>query len=334
MILLSAAASLLICSATAGSSPYTLVIHKKDNTRIEVKTEDLQKMEFVETPEAPELNPGDTGTVFPPGVTATSGFWDVDKAYAGVLGSDPRYVDDGLMCWACATAGLLQWWLDDYERVYGQPYSLRVPLDETSLFYSTPVMDEFTRSFKNKGYKQDLGIEWFASGPESLTANFNGEIPFKESYEKYAGNFMGIPLQKIRELITYKEMWTHYGAGAGLSYTVDEFKIVLSRDLLDLLEKGPLAVSVVDSSHATTVWGADYVVDDNCNRIITKVYVTENTDPNLHGDYEPGCNVTWGTNRYGSPRMYYNRVEGGLNTPNDISNFTALPTWDNIQITW
>lgn len=289
-----------------------------------------------QAPPIGEMNPGDKGTVFAPGVSMTSGFVDVDKAYTP-LATDPAYGSDELMCWACSDAAILQWWLNDYQRVYGTPYPMNKQLMAESKFYSTPVMDEFTKSFVDEGYDEIKGLTWFGEGGD-INERLNGHFVFKDGYANASGNFMGIPEGKMAEkCYVNKNAYWDYGTPSGLNLTLDTFKIKWSKDIIDYLQQGPMALSVVEAGHAINLWGVDYEVDSNGNPIITHLHITENSGTVMDGNHknaiEGSCAVNWGTNRYGGHRMYY--THPSIPTHNrEFTAYTVLKSWRFFEKDW
>lgn len=297
--------------------------------------------------------PGTSGTVYPPGVSATSGFVDVDKVYEG-LSEYPSYGSDSELCAGCSMAGILQWWLNDYERVYGKPYPLAIPM-EPSRFYTTPIMDEIVQSFKNAAMDNKQVLVWFTQGITNLSQwKVNGQVAFKETSPHAHGGFMGIPWNgdydasgtpycPVVDIMKSYECWTSYENGSGRNLTDAQFKVEISKDMIRCLERGPMFLGITSgvgsSSHALTVWGCDYKVDDKGNPIITRLIISENSrgGSNTINGLEFGTGeVGWQRNSYGSPYMSLTLRTlsdgGGKNTK--IARFASLPTWEDFEITW
>lgn len=152
-----------------------------------------------------DRTPGTSGSIFPFGVSQTEGFYDVDKLTSGVNSYKSTWINDDVMCWACAYAGILQWWLDDYKIKTGQDWEMRHPdaFPEKSLCYSTPLMDVFMDACNNlPGAAQD--VLWFMSGKDTNTIVNDEQWQFKESYKYWKGGFMGMTEKEAKSYFNIK----------------------------------------------------------------------------------------------------------------------------------
>lgn len=293
--------AMIAIPAAVVAESYKLVISTKDGRKIELSTQDIEKMEVVtvgaenpapdpETP-APEVyKPGDTGFVFPPGVDLNGGFVDVDKvgklAPYGYTGTDEE------LCWACSTAGMIQWWLNDYKRATGIEYPLRIALPAESKCYSTPVMDVLAQAFYQDAGNPGYVLQWFFTGmPNAVSSyNLNGHAAFNLSYPYVQGNFAG--MSKDDYAIYVSKQVNSYYLYNGLSEK--EVKVKASADIIGWLKDGPLYIDINGGNHALTCWGVKYTVDINSHPIITNIYFAENDL--LAGNIKGGLNsssVTW-----------------------------------------
>lgn len=226
---------------------------------------------MAETPQT-GLRPGDTGYVFPPGVSLNGGFVDVDKVKDltryGYTGTDEE------LCWACSTAGMIQWWLNDYREATGHPYPLRIALPAESKCYSTPVMDVLAQAFYHDAGRPDYVFQWFFMGMPNSVASYtlNGHPAFNSAYTYVQGNFADMPKEDYGKYIS-KELNSYY-LYSGLSES--EERVKASADIMGWLYDGPVYLSINRGNHALSCWGVKYTVDKNSNPIITRIYYAEN----------------------------------------------------------
>lgn len=303
--------ALLIQPSVMVADNYVLVIRTKDGRAVEIATDDIEE---IEVQQKVILKPGTTGYVFPPGVDMNSGFVDVDKV--GKLDKYGYSGTDEELCWACSTAGMIQWWLNDYKRIEGQDYPLRISIPAESKCYSTPVMDLLAQAFYQDAGNPGYVLQWFFTGmPNSVsTYNLNGHPAFNLSYANVNGNFAGMTKAEYDKYFS-KEMNSYY-LYSGLSES--EVKVKASADIISWLGDGPVYIAINGGNHALTCWGVKYTVDINCKPIITQIYFAEN---DLYaGNIKGGLNVSGITWKAGDgPHM---TSTNGLNV--EINNFLPI----------
>lgn len=322
--LLASVAAMLIPAAMVAES-YVLVIKTKDGRTIELETLNIEKIEVREqqstTPNPGSYNPGDTGYIFPPGVDLNGGFIDVDKV--GKLDKFGYTGTDEELCWECSTAGMIQWWLNDYKRATGKDYALRIPLLEASKCYSTPVMDILAQAFYQDAGSPSYVLQWFFTGmPNSVgTYTVNGHPVFNSAYTHVNGNFVGMSKEDFPNYVS--KLQNSYSLYSGL--TEAEVKVKASADIIGWLTDGPLYIDINRGNHALTCWGVKYTVDVKGNPIITRIYYAENDL--LPGNIKGGLNesaITWKAGD--GPHM---NSTNGLNV--EISSFIPFKGYSSVN---
>lgn len=266
---------------TSGESYQVVAFAEKDQPTV-------YSQRFMTTSDS--YKPGELGYVFPPGVNLDSGWIDVDKV--GKLDKYGYTGNDEELCWACSTAGMIQWWLNDYKRATGSDYPLRIALPEVSKCYSTPVMDVLAQAFYHDAGNPSYVMQWFFTGmPNAINSyNINGHSAFNTSYVNVQGNFANMPKEDYEKYIS-KEL-NSYFLYNGL--TENEVKVKASADIIGWLKKGPLYIAINGGNHALTCWGVKYTVDVKGNPIITRLYYAENDL--MAGNIKGGLNesgITW-----------------------------------------
>lgn len=244
---------------------------------------------YTYTPAGDTFTPGQTGTVFAYGTDRESGWYDVDKVYQRAGEIWPG-ANDGLMCWACSTAGCLQWWIDEYEKEFGHKPDLKYAVPETSEHYSTPMMDIMVSTFPGDAYDAYKAYQWFftpIARPENMSNN--GHPTFLDDSPYRYGGF----LQRDQTFVTaYAKKYTAYELFPSTD-TAEEIERKFSSLLLSLLSEGAIEITVNRGFHSILLWGADYVVKDDGTRKITRLYLCENDSPtNVIGGLET-CNVSY-----------------------------------------
>lgn len=292
---------LLAAPMLLSAKTYKLVISTRDGQKIELETRNILQMDIVsvepanpgsdpQEPAQDNYKPGDTGYVFPSGASLNGGFIDVDKvgklAPYGYTGTDEE------LCWACSTAGMIQWWLNDYKRATGTDYPLRIALPAVSKCYSTPVMDVLAQAFYQDAGNPTYVLQWFFTGmPNAISSyNINGHPAFNSAYPHVQGNFAGMSKDDYAKYVS-KQINSYYLYN-GL--TEKEVKVKASADIIGWLKDGPLYIDINGGNHALTCWGVKYTVDVNSKPIITNIYFAENDL--LAGNIKGGLNsssITW-----------------------------------------
>ena len=276
-------------SGLTANTSYNIVVFSSDAT-------DQVNATAVRT--ATNLNPGDKATVYPPGVTATSGWVDVDKV--GNLSPYDWEGQDNLMCWACAISGMVQWWLNDYKAKTGHDFETVYPIPTESKCYSTPIMDLYVNYYSHSGGSMFDRIKWFFAPVLYNWGDESGDKVLNESLPNWKGGFAGMTSEEAQKLMIVNEK-----SSDGYNVPLYEFNVryedfsdatelakVFSRKMVDCLHQGPVAVHIVTSGgssvHGVSCWGADYEMLSDGSLKISKLYISEN-DP-LSGNIRNGLN--------------------------------------------
>lgn len=219
--------------------------------------------------------PAYAATLFAPGVTKESGWYDTNKAFNS---------EDYYLCWAASATNLIAWWLDGYERNDGD-------VSGVSARSSSDIFQNFKINWKNdsSGYDAKDGINWYFTGkfssgaaPENLEVKNSGG--YLSNLDGVGGNnawniinqdFRYWGVQETGKVFLNDETG-YWGAGGSLN-TYKNF----SETILSQLALGATSLSVhrvvtgSPTGHAITLWGCEY---DEATKLITKVYVTDSDD--------------------------------------------------------
>lgn len=269
---------------------------------------------------------GDTGSIFPPGVSADKGFIDVDKI------GDNDYGSDKELCWACAAAGMTQWWINDYKACTGQDYPMAHPLPAESKYYTTPVMDVLMQAYTQQAGDTRGAVKWFFVGNEYPASSYttNGLPTFQLDYEYVEGGFMGMTQNEYTP-------FTEYASGVDLfsGKSGNEVKSIFSDKMLGWLRHGPVYVCL-SGNHALCAWGADYTVQADGSKLITRLYIAENDlrSGNTINGLQFG-NVYFTNYTSGQSNTPYITLatihDGGSPTSGAIGVFFSLKSWNSVK---
>ena len=264
-------------------------------------------------------------SVFAPGVSMAGGFIDVDKVGKTVWG------EDNPLCWAAAASAMCQWWLNDYEANYGTPYPIAHPLPSESLYYSTPIMDVYSMAWVIQAGNVQPALEWFFAGREHPEAYFvNDIIAYNLDYEYVKGGWAGMTIDEFKRFHDFYDRVDMYGGGK----TQEEVKEIFADNLLGWLRHGPVYFDISKGNHALVAWGAEYTVQTDGSKVITKLYFAENdlVGANLKNALQEATvdysNLSGTTN---FPYIYSGTISGGGGQTNgDIGNMIALKSWASV----
>ena len=188
-----------------------------------------------------------------PGLTwdASYGWFDCNKVNP-VDPDNPAH--DSNMCWAATCSNLIHWYLAqnaDYVKRYGYTGPSKYPNSVES-----EVFQHYKNNFENEGYMVTNGLNWFFTGRDGSVERPRGGF-FKKvfginsvitvtSYEQ------SDPTNKKRFNDAMKHAFRNKEA-IGITFLLPPY---------------------IASSHAITVWGADF----DSEGFITDLYVAENND--------------------------------------------------------
>lgn len=284
-----------------------------------------------------ELRPGDKGTTFAPGVSATAGFVDVDKVGdTTTLGLDDSADQigqgggDSNMQWACTSAALCQWWLDSYERATGEKYELMADVPSHGI-YSTDIMEAMVLAYANTNFDALKSLKWFFSGVFGNTS-VNGIMMLNEGYEYWEGGFVGLSPEELNQYINVSQEASD-GYTSDLPFvfnrlyslkglTLDDAKKKFSRIMIETLREGPIGMSL--PTNTVSVWGCDYAVDADGDPIVTHIYVGDSSQngSNVRNGLDH-CELTY----KGSRDVYFSLPsahDGGSTATTLIQNYFGI----------
>ncbi len=270
--------------------------------------------------------PGTTGTVYPVGVSHDSGFVDVDKVGDTLWGSDSP------LCWACVSAAMCQWWIDDYKASTGEDYALKHPIHEESPYYITPIMDLFSQAFVHQAGEPGVALSWFFVGEEHPERVWmNGIKCYNEDYEYVKGGWMNMSQSEFKK---YYSVWDRLDLYKGLDQA--GVKAKFADVMLGWLRSGPVYFNITKGNHALCAYGAEYKVEADGSKVITKLFIIENDlrpgnaqnaiqdVPVQYSDFTNGtCNYPW---------IKLSTIsDGGTIGTGDIGRIAVLRSWRSVH---
>lgn len=191
------------------------------------------------------------------------GWYDCNKRNPSAL---PGGVPDGMMCWAASASNMLHWWISqniEYVKKYNYQgpdyaYPLKKPQE-------SDIFQHFINVFADDAGYIDEGINWFLHG-------------IKPSYPPYdyPGNYGGY----FKDVFPAGVKLSQNHAGMG--------KVRFNQVIKDALKnRKAIGVSAgkVRSSHAMTIWGAEFDEEGN----VSYIYLADNNDRNQFEVWGVGC---------------------------------------------
>lgn len=179
----------------------------------------------------------------------------------------PDGVPDGQLCWAATSSNLLYWWFmhnKTYINQFGDKYkgpSYEYPLDKEQ---ESDIFQLYVDSFEDEAGKIDEGLNWFIHGDTP-------SIPALHIPENHAGYFKEVFPEGVK-------LAKNYG---GLSK--ENFNNIVKSALKEHKGLGGI-FGPVNSSHAMTIWGAEFDEEGFCNYL----YVADNNDRDLYESNKVG----------------------------------------------
>ena len=231
-----------------------------------------------------------TSIVFAEGVTRTSGWYDVNKIGDGSRNGDIN------MCWAAASANLIEWWQDRYVAAGHTLPSTAVTgpgtvyNDYAERTYELALMDIYHDNWNNsKGGNVTTGIAWYFEGKnldESLQAGtiaypltsgnyWNGTfatVAYPYMYHEYS--YINFSDLYVGEFLAY----SNWGSWSGVD--ASQYHKTFSEFVTLFMSRGAASMTVSLNSnggllHATTLWGYEI---DNSTGLVTKLWITDSDD--------------------------------------------------------
>ena len=217
-------------------------------------------------------------TIFAPGVTEKTGWYDVNKK-----STQNKPTIDLNMCWAAVSSNMLQYWQDGYTYA-GNKLPANIPNGAGSKIY-TPgydcyelaifetYLDNWDTSVPGQIF---IGISWYFSGEVPNYANSAKPITSN------SGGFFAQEYSSLQELLGANFTMNSCDAYSTWGpWAEDQSRTCLSifSDYVStILKKGVGGInfntSTIGGGHTTTLWGADF--DDS--GMVTAVYVTDSDD--------------------------------------------------------
>lgn len=268
--------------------------------------------------------PGATLKMFPPGVSMTSGFVDVDKV------GDTDYGSDRELCWACVAASMMQWWLDQYKASAGTDYPYAIPFPAQSKYYTTSVMDVISQGFTHQAGSVPFALTWIFAGVEYPESYFCNDLPqFNLDYEHVHGGFMGMT---ENESNLFNESASVVDIFAG--FNTAQVKVAFADRMLGWLRYGPVYLAL-GGNHALCAWGAEYTIQSNGEKLITKLFVTENdmrSGNAKNAIQEAPVKYTDFSNKTNYPYIMFPTIfDGGTEDSGRIGVYHTLRTWESVM---
>lgn len=246
-----------------------------------------------------DLTPGTRSSIFPPGVTAASGWVDVDKV--GELSPYGWDGQDNLMCWACTISGMIQWWLNDYKTKTGREFETVYPIAKTSKCYSTPVMDLYNDYYSHGAGAMFNTLKWFFRPVAVNMYDEYGNPLINEDLPYWKGGFGGMTEDEVQSMMVVNKASSEGHNIPEYDYsklfdakgkTAAEVAAVFSERIINDLREGPVAIciggAVGSSVHGISCWGADFEVLSDGTYKVNQLYIGEN-DP-ISGNVKNGMN--------------------------------------------
>ena len=212
----------------------------------------------------------DSYTLFAPGVTKDSGWYDVNKKSTAL---NPTW--DFMACWAAAPSNMLEYWQDTYKAA-GNTLPQDVPTGQGVQYgYELKIFEDFLVNWQGEGTADPyLALRWYFTGEEHNRVNApkppKGSGGYwKEQYSEFEAllgeNFIA------PEIHCYSG-WEEAG-GNPLELFSNHVKEILSKGVASLVFNMG-ANSIGGALHATTLWGAEL----DALGIVTAVYLTDSDD--------------------------------------------------------
>lgn len=253
--------------------------------------EDPDEPEEPTVPEEPEQPAEGKSIVFVEGVTPASGWYDVNKMGDGTLNGDIN------MCWAAASANMIQWWQDRYVAA-GNPLPASAVTGPGTIFvasagrkYELAIMDMYHSQWNNdKGCHTTESIPWYFEGVnygQTATAGSQAypltdggywkdvwSSIYPHLYHGYSYMFGWYTDLYTAEYTAYE----HWGNGSPLSGVQRHKRF--SELVVQFIDRGIISMSVTLNKngglhHATTVWGYEI---DNATGLLNRLWITDSDD--------------------------------------------------------
>ena len=248
-------------------------------------------------PEVPDPDPDPdvpqhgSSIVFVDGVTVDSGWYDVNKMGDGTLNGDIN------MCWAAASANMIQWWQDRYVAAGNSlPKSAvsgpgTVYVASAGREYELALMDMYHSEWNNdKGCHTAESIPWYFEGVNYGETASAGSQAYPLTDGGYWKDIWPEVYPHLYHEYTYMFGWyvdlytseftayEHWGNGTSL-YGVERHR-KFSDFIVQFVDRGIASMAITLNPngglhHATTVWGYEI---DNVSGLVTRLWITDSDD--------------------------------------------------------
>lgn len=244
-----------------------------------------------DVPEEPDVPQQGSSIVFVDGVTVDSGWYDVNKMGDGTLNGDIN------MCWAAASANMIQWWQDRYVAAGNSlPKSAvsgpgTVYVASAGREYELALMDMYHSEWNNdKGCHTAESIPWYFEGVNYGETASAGSQAYPLTDGGYWKDIWPEVYPHLYHEYTYMFGWyvdlytseftayEHWGNGTSL-YGVERHR-KFSDFIVQFVDRGIASMAITLNPngglhHATTVWGYEI---DNASGLVTRLWITDSDD--------------------------------------------------------
>ena len=239
----------------------------------------------------PDVPQQGNSIVFVDGVTVDSGWYDVNKMGDGTLNGDIN------MCWAAASANMIQWWQDRYVAAGNSlPKSAvsgpgTVYVASAGREYELALMDMYHSEWNNdKGCHTAESIPWYFEGVNYGETASAGSQAYPLTDGGYWEDIWPEVYPHLYHEYTYMFGWyvdlytseftayEHWGNGTSL-YGVERHR-KFSDFIVQFVDRGIASMVITLNPngglhHATTVWGYEI---DNASGLVTRLWITDSDD--------------------------------------------------------
>ena len=229
--------------------------------------------------------------MFVDGVTVDSGWYDVNKMGDGTLNGDIN------MCWAAASANMIQWWQDRYVAAGNSlPKSAvsgpgTVYVAAAGREYELALMDMYHSEWNNdKGCHTAESVPWYFEGVNYGETASAGSQAYPLTDGGYWKDIWPEVYPHLYHEYTYMFGWyvdlytseftayEHWGNGTSL-YGVERHR-KFSDFIVQFVDRGIASMAITLNPngglhHATTVWGYEI---DNASGLVTRLWITDSDD--------------------------------------------------------
>ncbi|MBQ9758744.1 MAG: IdeS/Mac family cysteine endopeptidase [Opitutales bacterium] len=224
-------------------------------------------------PALPCLATGTT-TIFAPGVTADSGWYDVTKK-----STQARAYKDSNMCWAAVSSTLIQYWQDSYvaagnELPEGTPNGSGTKTYFDMGCYESAIFECYMDNWDLTTAGQIvMGVPWYFSGECPNYSNTSKPITSN------SGGYFKNEYASLQKVLGENFTMNSYGAySAWGPWAPDQSRKCLdlfSERVSEILQKGAGGIEfAAGAGHTATLWGADF----DASGMVSAVYLTDSDD--------------------------------------------------------